>query len=259
MKWENLLLSKKGNVALLSINKPETLNALNSKILDELEDAIFKVEKDEEVYVLIITGAGKSFVAGADIGEMREMNAIEARNFASRGLRVFRKIELMEKPVIAAVNGFSLGGGCELAMCCDIRLASEDAKFGQPEVGLGIIPGFGGTQRLARIVGVGRAKEMIFTAEIIDANEAYRIGLINKLVPKDELMDCAMEMAETIATKGQLATRYAKSAINRGVEADIETGMSMERELFGLCFATEDQKEGMEAFIEKRKANYKLK
>lgn len=165
----------------------------------------------------------------------------------------------MEKPVIAAVNGFALGGGCELAMCCDLRIASTKAKFGQPEVGLGIIPGFAGTQRLSRIIGLGKAKELIFTTEMIDAEEAYRIGLVNKIVPGEELMDEAIAMANKIVSNGQIAVRFAKVAINRGIETDIETGMDIEKNLFGLCFATEDQKEGMEAFLEKRKPNYKLK
>ncbi len=165
----------------------------------------------------------------------------------------------MEKPVIAAVNGYALGGGCELSMCCDIRIASEKAKFGQPEVGLGITPGFAGTQRLPRIVGMGKAKELIFTAETIDANEAYRIGLVNKVVPAESLMDEAISMAKKILSKGQIAVRYSKVAINRGIETDIETGQAIEKDLFGLCFATEDQKEGMEAFLSKRLPNYKLK
>ena len=174
-------------------------------------------------------------------------------------MKIFRKIELMEKPVIAAVNGFALGGGCELSMCCDIRIASEKAKFGQPEVGLGITPGFAGTQRLARLVGLGKAKELIFTCDMIDANEAFRIGLVNKLVSPDDLMKEAMEMAKKIVEKSQIAVRYAKTAMNRGIETDIETGMAIEKDLFGLCFATEDQKEGMLAFLEKRQPNYKLK
>lgn len=259
MDWENVLLKKEGNVGILSINRPDVLNALNSKVLEELEDAILKIKEDEEIYVIIITGEGRAFVAGADISEMKNMNSMEARKFSQKGMEIFRKIELMEKPVIAAVNGFALGGGCELAMCCDIRIASKKAKFGQPEVGLGITPGFAGTQRLSRLIGIGRAKELIFTTDMIDAKEAYRIGLVNKVVEKDRLMDIAMEMANKIASKGQLAVRYAKTAINRGIETDIDTGMAIEREVFGLCFATEDQKEGMRAFLEKDSPNYKLK
>ncbi len=259
MTYENLLLKKEGNICILSINRPDELNALNSNVLRELDMAIDNISMDDEIYVLVITGEGRAFVAGADISEMQSKNSLEAREFADRGLNVFRKIELMEKPVIAAVNGFALGGGCELAMCCDIRIASEKAKFGQPEVGLGITPGFGGTQRLSRLVGLGKAKELIFTAKIIRADEAMKIGLVNNVVAAEDLMESALGLAKEIASKGQLAIRYAKSAINRGIETDIETGMCIEKDLFALCFATEDQKEAMSAFLEKREANYKLK
>lgn len=259
MTYENLLLKKEGNIGILSINRPNELNALNSKVLDELNMAIDDISLDNDIHVLIISGEGRAFVAGADIEEMKNKNASEARNFSNKGLTVFRKIELMEKPVIAAVNGFALGGGCELAMCCDIRIASQKAKFGQPEVGLGITPGFGGTQRLSRLVGLGKAKELIFTADIIKADEAFIIGLVNKVVEADQLMDEAMKLASKIASKGQLAVRYSKTAINRGFETDLETGMVIEKELFALCFATEDQKEAMSAFLDKRDAIYKLK
>lgn len=259
LNWSSLLFKKEGNIGILSLNRPDALNALNSELLDELNQAIDMINNDEDIHVLILTGEGRAFVAGADIGEMRGMNSIEARAFAEKGLSLFRKIELMEKPVIAAVNGFALGGGCELSMCCDIRLASEKAKFGQPEVGLGITPGFAGTQRLSRLVGVGRAKELIFTCDIIGAEEAYRIGLVNKVVEPEELMNAAIEMANKILSKSQLAVRYSKTAINRGIDTDLDTGMAIEKDLFGLCFATEDQKEGMGAFLEKRTPNYKLK
>ncbi len=259
MNWSSLLFKKEGHIGLLSINRPEALNALNSTLLEELSQAIDMVEKDPDIHVLILTGEGRAFVAGADINEMKHMSPMEARVFAEKGMSLFRKIELMEKPVIAAVNGFALGGGCELSMCTDIRIASEKAKFGQPEVGLGITPGFAGTQRLARLIGSGRAKELIFTCDIIDAAEAYRIGLVNKVVPVEELMYASIEMANKILQKSQLAVRYAKTAINRGIETDLETGMIIEKDLFGLCFATEDQKEGMGAFLEKRTPNYKLK
>lgn len=259
MEWENLLLKKEGNVGILSINVPSTLNALSSAVLADLDNAIDYVILDEEIYVLILTGEGRAFVAGADISEMKDYNAQAGRAFAQKGMSIFRKIELMEKPVIAAVNGFALGGGCELAMCCDIRIASEKAKFGQPEVGLGICPGFAGTQRLSRLVGVAKAKELIFTCDIINGVEAERIGLANKVVPADELMNTAMEMANKIASKGQIAVRFAKSAINIGTETDIEAGMIIEKDLFALCFATEDQKEAMTAFLEKRKPNFQLK
>lgn len=259
MNWDNLLFRKEKNIGVLSINRPSALNALNGAVLEELNEAIDMINNDEDIHILILTGEGRAFVAGADIGEMKDMNSMEARRFAEKGLSIFRRIELMEKPVIAAINGFALGGGCELAMCCDIRIASEKAKFGQPEVGLGIIPGFAGTQRLARLVGLGRAKELIFTCDIIDAEEAYRIGLVNKVVSAEELMNSAMEMANKIVSKGQLAVRYAKASINRGIETDLDTGMVIEKDLFGLCFSTEDQKEGMKAFLEKRIPNYKLK
>lgn len=255
----NLLFKKEGNIGILSINRPDALNALNMVVLEELNQAIDMVNNDEDVHVLILTGEGRAFVAGADIAEMKNMNPMEARAFAEKGISVFRKIELMEKPVIAAINGFALGGGCELSMCCDIRIASEKAKFGQPEVGLGITPGFAGTQRLSRLVGVGRAKELIFTCDIIGAEEAYRIGLVNKVVAPEELINTAIEMANKIISKGQIAVRYSKTAINRGIETDLDTGMAIEKDLFGLCFSTEDQKEGMGAFLEKRTPNYKLK
>lgn len=256
MSWQHLLLHKKNKVGILSINSPDTLNALSSEILDELNEAIDEAIKDEEIYVLIITGEGRSFVAGADISEMRDLDAAGARKFSEKGNQLFRKIELMDKPVIAAVNGFALGGGCELAMSCDIRIASEKSKFGQPEVGLGICPGFGGTQRLSRLVGVARAKELIFTCKVINGTEAERIGLVNKVVPPEELMNVALEMGNTIASKGQIAVRYAKASINKGIDTDIETGMVIEKDLFGLCFATEDQKEGISAFLEKRQPNF---
>lgn len=259
MELKYILLEKNENIGILTINRPKALNALNSDVLNELERTIDMVIEDEEIHILIITGEGKAFVAGADIGEMKDMDTFRAREFAEKGLSLFRKIELMEKPVIAAVNGYALGGGCELSMCCDIRIASEKAKFGQPEVGLGITPGFAGTQRLPRIVGIAKAKELIFTAETIDAEEAFRIGLVNKVVPAERLMDEAISLAKKILSKGQIAVRYSKVAINRGMETDIETGQAIERDLFGLCFATEDQKEGMEAFLSKRLPNYKLK
>ena len=259
MDFKGILFEKDKNIGVLSINRPDALNALNSDVLDEINNVIDMIIEDDQVHILIVTGEGRAFVAGADISEMKDMDMFKARKFAEKGLKLFRKVELMEKPVIAAVNGFALGGGCELAMCCDIRIASPKAKFGQPEVGLGIIPGFAGTQRLFRMVGLAKAKELIFTADMIDAEEAYRIGLVNKVVPEEDLMDEAMAMANKILSKGQIAVRFAKVAINRGIETDIETGMDIERDLFGLCFATEDQKEGMDAFLMKRKPNYKLK
>ncbi|GAA0182480.1 short-chain-enoyl-CoA hydratase [Clostridium sediminicola] len=257
MQYKNLLVDEKERVGILTINRPSALNALNSETLKELDQAINEMDKNENIYVIIITGAGKSFVAGADIAEMKDLSPGKARKFGELGLKVFRKIELMEKPVIAAVNGFALGGGCELAMSCDIRIAGEKAKFGQPEVGLGITPGFAGTQRMSRLVGIGKAKELIFSAKIINANEAEKIGLVNQVVSQEEVLNEAVKLAEMIAAKGQIAVRYSKSAINRGIETDIETGMVIEKDLFGMCFANEDQKEAMTAFIEKRPAMFK--
>ncbi|QEK11062.1 short-chain-enoyl-CoA hydratase [Crassaminicella thermophila] len=257
MPYEFIKIDKSERVAILKLNRPKALNALNTQVLKELDLAIDQLDKDESVDVIIITGEGKAFVAGADITEMKDLNAEEGRRFGNFGQKVFRKIEKMEKPVIAAVNGFALGGGCELAMCCDMRIASEKAKFGQPEVGLGIVPGFSGTQRLPRLVGIGKAKELIFTGDIIKAEEAEKIGLVNKVVAHEELMNEAMDLAKRIVKNAQKAVRYANIAINRGIETDIETGIEIEADLFGLCFATKDQKEGMTAFVEKRKAEFK--
>lgn len=256
MEFKCLLIEKKDYIAILSFNKPKVLNALDSEVLNELNSAIEYIEDDEDIYVAIITGIGKAFVAGADISEMKDMNAEQGRQFGSLGSKVFRKIELMKKPVIAAINGFALGGGCELSMCCDIRIASSNAKFGQPEVSLGIIPGFAGTQRLSRIVGMAKAKELIFTGNIIKAEEAYDIGLVNKVVESDSLMEEAMKMATKIVSNGQIAVKYSKIAINRGYEVDFEAGNEIETSLFGLSFATNDQKEGMAAFLERRKAKF---
>lgn len=259
MTYEYLKIIRSGSIATLSINRPEALNALNSKLLIELKSAIESIAADESVYVIVLTGEGRAFVAGADIAEMKDMDPEGARGFAKLGLEVFRAIELMDKPSIAAVNGFALGGGCELAMSCDIRIASSKAKFGQPEVSLGVTPGFGGTNRLARLVGPAKAKELIFTGDVIDALEAERFGLVNSVTEPEILMEKAMELAEKIASKGQLAVRYSKQAINRSFETDIDTGMEIERNLFSLCFATEDQKEGMDAFLNKRKPEFKVK
>ena len=256
MVFQNLIYRREEGIGILSINRPKALNALNTNLLTELNRAIDMACKDNEVDVLVITGEGKAFIAGADISEMKSMMAEDARDFSKLGNALFRKIELMEKPVIAAVNGFALGGGCELAMGCDIRIAGEKAKFGQPEVSLGITPGFGGTQRLSRLVGIAKAKELIFTGRIIDAEVAEKIGLVNEVVPQEELMDRAMEMAKKISSASKTAIKYSKAAINRGFETDIETGLDMERDLFALCFATFDQKEGMEAFLQKRKPKF---
>lgn len=257
MEYTKLLVERVENICRVNINNPEALNALNTVVLRELDEVFTEIGKDDSIDVVILTGEGRAFVAGADIAQMSTMNAAEGKAFGELGAAVFRKIELLNKVVIAAVNGFALGGGCELAMACDIRVASVKAKFGQPEVGLGITPGFSGTQRLPRIVGIGKAKELIYTADIIPAEEACRIGLVNKVVEPEKLMDECMALARKIASKAPLAVRYAKQAINRGIETDVETGISIEADLFGLCFATEDQKEGMQAFLGKRPAEFK--
>lgn len=242
-----------GSVGILTIDRPKALNALNSDVLKELDLAVDRIDL-ELVRVLIITGSGdKAFVAGADIGEMSTLTKKQGEEFGKRGNDVFLKIESLPIPVIAAVNGYALGGGCELSMCCDIRLCSENAVFGQPETGLGITPGFGGTQRLERIVGAGRAKELIFTASNIKADEAYRIGLVNHVYPKEELMDAAMKLAKKIASNAPIAVRHAKKAMNEGIMLPIDEAVEVEEELFGDCFDTHDQKEGMSAFLEKRK------
>ena len=247
------------NVLIIKINNPSALNALNSKVLSEIGEAFDEASKDSNVNAIILTGEGKAFVAGADIAEMSTLNAEQGKLFGEHGAGVFRKIETTPKAVIAAVNGFALGGGCELAMACDIRIASEKAKFGQPEVTLGITPGFSGTQRLSRLVGLGKAKELIFTGNIVGAKEAKEIGLVNEVVEPDKLMETALEMAKKIASNAQIAVRYSKEAIDRGYQTDINSAIDIEANLFGLCFATEDQKEGMKAFLEKRKAEFKNK
>ncbi len=249
----NITYELNDHIATITINRPEALNALNINVLKELEQTLVTVENDPEAYVVVLTGAGKAFVAGADIAEMKDLNAVEAKAFGEFGNCVFYKIETLSKPVIAAVNGYALGGGCELAMACDIRIAGEKAKFGQPEVGLGITPGFGGTQRLPRIVGLSKAKELIFTADTISADEALRIGLVSAVVPQDELMDAAMTLAKKIASKAQVAVRQSKDAVNKGIQCDIATGIAFDAQAFAVCFATEDQKDAMTAFISKTK------
>lgn len=242
-----------GAVGTITINRPKALNALNSQVLDELNEVIDAVDLDT-VRCLILTGAGeKSFVAGADIAEMSSLTKAEGEAFGKKGNDVFRKLETFPIPVIAAINGFALGGGCEISMSCDIRICSENAVFGQPEVGLGITPGFGGTQRLARTVGVGMAKEMIYGGRNIKADEAYRIGLVNHVYPLEELMPAAKKLAATIAKNAPIAVRASKKAINDGLDAAMDDAIVIEEKLFGSCFESYDQKEGMTAFLEKRK------
>ena len=250
----NILLEKKGLYAVATINRPKALNALNSEVLSDLDELVQTVSADADIRALVITGSGeKAFVAGADIGEMSTLTPEEGEAFGKHGNDVFRKLETLPIPTIAAVNGFALGGGCELSMSCDIRICADTAVFGQPEAGLGITPGFGGTQRLARLVGPGMAKQLIYTAENIKADEAYRIGLVNAVYPLDELMPAAEKMAETIAKNAPIAVRACKKAINEGLEVEMDDAVVIEEKLFGSCFKTADQIEGMSAFLEKRK------
>ncbi len=247
---------QKGPVAILTIDRQEALNALNSQVLDDLDEAIARVEAAGDVFAVILTGAGRSFVAGADIGEMVQFNSIDGKRFGVHGGGVFLRLENLAKPVIAAVNGFALGGGCELAMACDIRIASEKAKFGQPETGLGITPGFGGTQRLPRIVGVSKAMELILTAKTIGAAEAKEIGLVSAVYPPEELMDRAMELANAICANAPIAVQESKRCIRMGMQTDIATGAAFEAEAFGVTCGTQDKNEGMGAFLEKRKEKH---
>ena len=242
-----------GAVGVVTIERPKALNALNSEVLAELEVCFDSIDTDV-IRAVILTGSGdKSFVAGADIAEMSKLNPAEGEAFGKKGNDVFRKIETFPIPVIAAVNGFALGGGCEIAMSCDIRICSDNAMFGQPEVGLGITPGFGGTQRLARLIGAGMAKQLIYTARNIKADEAFRIGLVNAIYPQEELMPAAKKMAAAIAQNAPIAVRACKKAINDGLDVNMDDAIVIEEKLFGSCFETHDQIEGMSAFLEKRK------
>ncbi len=260
MGYETLIVEKRDRIAIVTINRPKVLNALNATVIEELGRCFSELKDDPEVGAVILTGAGeKAFVAGADISGLVELDPLEGKMFAEKGQAVFNLIENLGKPVIAAINGYALGGGCELAMACTIRIASEKAKLGQPEVNLGIIPGYGGTQRLPRLVGKGIAMELILTGRMVDAQEAYQIGLVNKVVPPEKLMDEAVEMAKTILSKGPLAVKFAMEAVNRGLEVNLEEGLKIEADLFGMCCATEDKVEGTKAFLEKRKPNFKGK
>ena len=255
MDYEFLKIESTNGITVMKISAPKSLNALNSTILKEIDSFVSCL--DAATRVLIITGDGeKSFVAGADISEMAHLNEPQGQEFGRLGAQVFRKIETLPIPVIAAVNGFALGGGCELAMACDIRIASVKAKFGQPEVGLGIIPGFSGTYRLPKLIGQGYAKEMIYTGKVIRADEALRIGLVNAIYEPEELMDKAMEMAAMMLKNAPVAIRLAKQSINEGYDLDADDAIALENKLFGKCFATKDQKEGMDAFLNKRKADF---
>ena len=253
---KNVQLEVADQIATVTIDRPKALNALNTETLSELKECFSELEKQKDVRVVILTGGGnKSFVAGADISEMVNATPAEGRAMSLLAMEAFNKLENMPQVTIAAVNGYALGGGCEIAMSCDIRIVAENAVFGQPECGLGIIPGFGGTQRLARLIGKGRAKELIFTCDRIDAQEAYRMGLANKVVPADQLMRACQEMAGRILSKGSYAVSLAKSVINAGQDMDLSNGLKMEADAFGFTFSTHDKEEGMTAFLEKRPAN----
>ncbi len=260
MELKNILFEVRNKTAFVTINRPDKLNALNDETVNELKEVFTSIKNNDAISVTILTGSGeKSFVAGADISELNKLNTVSGKTFTEKGQEVFNLIEKLGKPVIAAVNGFALGGGCELALACHIRLASEKAKFGQPEVILGIIPGYGGTQRLTRLINSGRAAEMILTGDMIDANEALRIGLVNKIYSAEELMSKAVELAEKISSRGEIAVRMALRAVVSCDELSESEGQNLESCLFALCCATEDFKEGTLAFLEKRKPNFKNK
>ena len=260
MSYENILLEKKNSIAYVTINRPKVLNALNMATMEELRAAFHDIKNDEAIRVVILTGSGeKAFVAGADIGELEQQDAVSAKRYAHRGQSVLNLIENLGKPVIACINGFALGGGCELALACTVRLASDNAKLGQPEVKLGIIPGYGGSQRLPRLVGKGLAMQMVLAGETITAQEAHRIGLVNEVTPAAELIPRAEAIAAKIIANAPLAVQYAIEAVNKGMEMTLAEGLFLEAALFGVCCATEDKKEGTTAFLEKRAAQFKGK
>ena len=258
MNYQNILFEIKNHTGIVTINRPDKLNALNGQTISELENVFNSIKNNSEIFVVVITGSGeKAFVAGADISELNKLDVISAKEFSEKGNRVFRAIETLDKPVIAAVNGFALGGGCELALACHIRLASENAKFGQPEVNLGIIPGYGGTQRLTRLINSARALEMILTGDMISSEEALRIGLVNKIYPQADLLAKTLEFAEKISSKGQQAIRLSLKAVKASDNISLSQGLAFEASLFALVCGTEDFKEGTSAFLEKRKPDFK--
>lgn len=258
MGYENLLIEYQEHIAILKINRPKALNALNSATLKELSQAFAQIAHDGNVRVVLLMGSGeKAFVAGADIAEMRELNTQQAQRFSQLGHGVMNQIENLPQPVIAVVNGFALGGGTELAMACDLRIASEKAKFGQPEVTLGLLAGFGGTQRLPRLVGSGRASEILLTGDILDAQEAYRMGLVNRVYAQDDLMNQALILAQKISSRAPIGVQLTKSSIHKAQNIDIVSGQAYEAAVFGQVFSTQDQKEGCSAFLEKRKADFR--
>ncbi|KOA18440.1 putative enoyl-CoA hydratase echA8 [Clostridium homopropionicum DSM 5847] len=256
LELKNIKLEIDGPIAIVTMNRPKALNALNNQTLEELNVIIDGINEDKDILGVIITGEGKGFVAGADIAQMKPYKAEDGRNYAEFAQSTFNKIEGLGKPVIAAVNGYALGGGCELSMSCDLRIASEKAIFGQPEVNLGVIPCFGGTQRLPRLIGSGRAKELIFTARMVKAEEALHIGLVNMVVSSDELLNEAKKVMTTIISKAPVAVRYSKIAINKGADMDLNNALEFEKDLAALTFASEDKDEGMTAFLEKREAKF---
>ena len=258
MSYENLLYEKRDGIAYITFNRPKVLNALNRKTIEELHQVLVDARDDVSVRVLILTGAGeKAFVAGADINELAQQSPVDGKEFSVYGQKIARLLETMGKPSICAINGFALGGGCEMALCCSIRIASKTAKLGQPEVKLGIIPGYGGSQRLARLCGKGLAHELCLTGEMVSAEEAQRVGLVNHVYEPAELLPAAETMAKKIIEKAPLAVKYCMEAIERGVEMPLEEGLFLEATLFGLCCATADMREGTKAFLEKRAAHFK--
>lgn len=260
MEFRNIALEYSEGIGILKINRPDVMNALNHDTLREIAIGIKKLDDNNEVKVIVVTGAGeKAFVAGADIAAMKQMSADDADEFSDQGHHVMSEIENCDKPVIAAVNGFALGGGTELALACDFVYAAQNAKFGLPEVKLGIFPGFGGTQRLSRVVGIAKARELIYSGRMLAAQDAFNMGLVNKVVPQEQLMSEVMGVAKEIASNGMLAVGFAKNAINRGTSKELDEGLKLERENFFKCFKTDDRMEGMTAFLEKRKANFKGK
>lgn len=258
MTYKTLLYEKADGIARVTLNRPEALNALNSTVYTELYDVFEAIENDADVRVVVLTGSGeKAFAAGSDVVEMQDMSTLDIQKFVATIRKASDRIYTLSKPTIAAINGYALGGGCELSMCCDLRICSEKARFGQPEINLGLIPGASGTQRLPRLIGMAKAKELIFLGDMIDAATALSLGLVNKVVPLEKLMDEAMEWAKRLASKSGPVLAMAKMAINTGVDTDITSGLNIEARCVALCFATKDRKEGMKAFLEKRKAEFK--
>jgi enoyl-CoA hydratase len=258
MEYKNINFVTENNIATITFNRPKALNALNGELIREFSDALHKIHEDEETRVLVLTGSGdKSFVAGADITELATFNALQAKKLSETGHNTINRLQELPIPVIAAVNGFALGGGTEIALACDFIYASDKAKFGLPEITLGLIPGYGGTQRLPRLIGKNKAKELIFTGKMISASEAYELGIVNKVIPSESLMEEVMKTAGMIASKGKISIRAAKQAINSGMNSDLATGCKIEMDAFSLCFAGEDAKEGTNAFLEKRKPEFK--